>query len=409
MITTPAAEEHLLRDALQKSLGIELGELDIVSREPLGRGSVAGYRTFQQAERDAPAQELVYYVDTSRLPVGIETGLVLPDPASPDHPDARIWLHPADPHLPALAPAAFGNAAATLLARVGITGTALPELIAYRPARRAVLRVRHDHGAAWVKIVRPSRVGRIASIHESLHAHGLPTPLVLAWSPEGLLVLSEAIGTPADALDAPAPDALIDAVDEVRTRLAGAPLERSARASLSVHRGWYANRLAAALTKAGSGFADIADLPPAAELAAHAADIDARACAALDAAPFIAGASAPVTVHGDLHLGQLFLAPDGSVSGLIDLDTAGIGDPADDSAAFIAHALASVARAEDVATAETWEGRAAVALARWSPGEPRVRPLTAIHLLAHALGASELGQPVLTARLVNAAAHVLEV
>lgn len=391
-------ETTLLRGALRETAGLEVGELHLVSREPLGRGAIAGFRTFDTPVAEEPARELVYYVDTSRLPVAHETGLALGDPAEPD---ARIWLHPADPHLPALAPAAFGDAAATLLARINIHGTALPELVAYRPGRRAVLRVPHDRGTAWVKIVRPSRVGRIAGIHEALHAHGLPTPEVLAWSPEGLMVLDAAVGVPADAQDDTAvlgnPAALLDAIDELRTRLAAAPLDVPARESLSTQHDWYASRLALSLD-AGS------------TLQRLAAATSARAAAELEAAPLpVDGAS--ITVHGDLHVGQIFLGPDGTVSSLIDLDTAGKGDPAEDSAAFIAHALASVAMAAETPgqSVTRWDALAREARARWMPGAPRVRPLTAIQLLAHALGASELGLRSRAEHLIAAAAEVVDV
>lgn len=409
-------EARLLRDALREAAGVDAGELQLVSREPLGTGSIAGFRTFERPQAAAagatgtpgaaskpgtpstpaaPEREVVYYVDTSGTPVPHETGLALGDP---ERPDARIWLHPADPHLPALAPAAFGEAASTLLARIGLHSTALPELVAYRPGRRAVLRAPHTQGTAWVKIVRPSRVDRIAGIHGTLRAHGLPTPEVLAWSPEGLLVLGEAHGAPADARDAPPPAALIDAIDALRTRLAAAPLGVPARASLSAQQHWYANRLADSL--AGSAPAQ-----------ALARDVAARARDALEAAPFAEG-GAGVTVHGDLHLGQIFLGPDGAVTGLIDLDTAGGGDPADDSAAFLAHALASVAMAQEGAgsagpDAARWAAIAAEASARWMPQTSRMRPLTAIHLLAHALGASEAGMHARATRLIESAARVL--
>ncbi|MGZ8803915.1 MAG: hypothetical protein ACXWZG_01255, partial [Microbacterium sp.] len=117
---------------LAEALGLDAGLLAARTREPLGSGSVTGF------DVAAEGGDLRYYVDTSRHPVAVETGLALGDPAAPD---ARVWLHPADPHLPALAPAAFGHAAEALLARLGIVARESPSLVAYRPGRRAVLRV----------------------------------------------------------------------------------------------------------------------------------------------------------------------------------------------------------------------------------------------------------------------------
>src|SRR5690606_30011203 len=98
-------------------------------REPLGAGSVTGFQT-------SDAEPLLYFVDTSGLPVPAETGW--------SSGDARIWMHPADPHLPALAPVAFEHASEALLARLGIATSSAPQIIAYRPGRRAVLRVAAD-------------------------------------------------------------------------------------------------------------------------------------------------------------------------------------------------------------------------------------------------------------------------
>src|SRR5690606_7884641 len=50
-------------------------------------------------------------------------------------------------------------------------------------------------------------------------------------------------------------------------------------------------------------------------------------------------------VHGDLHLGQLLQVRPGGPLAVLDLDTGGLGDPADDDAALWAHLLATAYRA----------------------------------------------------------------
>src|SRR5690606_29749608 len=96
---------------------------------------------------------------------------------------------------------------------------------------------------------------------------------------------SHAVGEPATEVDWDAA-VLLDAVDDLRARLAAAPLDQPARTSLSRRLEWYVTRLRAALPEDGR--------------------VDEVALAAepmLDGAP-----PSPATVHGDLHLGQLFLS-----------------------------------------------------------------------------------------------------
>ena len=378
-------DASLLADALE----VPVGAVRAFSREPLGAGTVSGFLLGPAA---ASAQGLppdsVAYLDTSLLSVAQETGLVLDGVA-------RVWLHPADPHLPALAPAAFGDAAAVLLARLGVDATATPELVGYRPGRRAVLRVPTADGSAWVKVVRPSRIERVVTAHDALRGAGLPVPAVRGWSPEGLLVLDGAAGAPATEATWD-PHRLLDTVDDLRRRLAGVPLGWPARTSLAERLPWYLSRL-------------VQVVPDAERL--H--DIGGRIAQVLAAAP-----ASPATIHGDLHIGQLFLV-DAAVSGLIDVDTAGRGDAGEDAAAFIGHAVASALLTErrggevterrgGEVTERRGDGAAQVralaelAYQRWGD-DPRTRALTAVHLLGHALGAASGGDRARAAQLLDSA------
>ena len=351
---------------LCEALGVTPDAVALRHREPLGDGSVAG---FEVTAVDGAA---TVFLDSSRLPVPAETGLLHPD-------GVRAWTHPADPHLPALAAVAFESSARTLLARLGVAASAAPEIIGYRPGRRAVLRVGTDAGDVWVKVVRPHRAERIADIHTLLRAHGLPVPAVRAWSPHGLLVLDAAHGAPALDVDLDA-DVLLDGVADLRQRLAAVPFRVAARTSLTARVPWYARRLASALP----GDGDLVERAVAA-----ASDPDR---ASTDAAAPERG------IHGDLHLGQLFVEPGtGTVTGLIDVDTAGAGVDADDSAALIAHATAS-ALLSPPAGAE--RRVAAAARTRWGH-DARVAARTAVQLLGHALGAADGGDPTRARRLLQ--------
>ncbi|WP_394289422.1 hypothetical protein [Microbacterium sp.] len=361
MLPTVDPEADLLADALE----LDPAALQRISREPLGKGLVAGYRL-------PGPEEVISYVDTSLLAVPAETGLALEGVA-------RVWTHPADPHLPALPAAAFGHAVETLLARVGIPADAAPEIVAYRPGRRAVLRVPTADGLSWVKVVRPSRIERIVSAHTTLRAAGLPVPAVRGWSPEGLLILDAASGVPATETTWDA-EALLGEIDGLRAALAAADLAGKARTSFLDRRDWYVRQLQNALPALTDEIVDVAAL-----IAAEGTD------------------AAPVTIHGDLHLGQLFLDPNTrAVTGLIDVDTAGRGPTVDDSAAFLGHIVASAALTGLGGDAARVWTLAQAAADRWG-GDAGAAPLTAIHLLGHALAASHTGDQARAAGLLRVA------
>src|SRR5690606_33804762 len=101
------------------------------------------------------------------------------------------------------------------------------------------------------------------------------------------------------------------------------------------------------------------------------------------------------TIHGDLHLGQIFVDPDSplTITGVLDIDTAGTGDPADDAAALYGHLEVLTRHLES-------SGRSDAALrtrqlgAVWrdlwrrddDPGfRHRALAITATHLMGHAL------------------------
>ncbi|RZI80225.1 MAG: hypothetical protein EOO67_19645, partial [Microbacterium sp.] len=213
--------------------------------------------------------------------------------------------------------------------------------------------------------------------HTRLRDHGLPVPAVRGWSPEGLLVLDSAAGLA--ATEAPwDPGALVDAVDALRRSLAGAPLDWPARTSLADRLPWYLDRLRPLLPSSRERL-----------------DTLVEAVAAGLAEP----ASPPQTIHGDLHLGQLFVEGE-KITGLIDVDTAGRGAAGEDAAAFIAHALASAlltaARGGDEARVQAL---AVAGHARWGD-DRRTRALTAVHLIGHALGAASAGDRTRAQRLL---------
>lgn len=372
-------EERLLRDALGDQLA---GGLRVISRQPSGDGALTGFE--EQSERTRH-----WYVDTSRRRVEHETGVVLGDP---DRPEARIWLHPADPRLPALASASFPDAAATLMARMGVAIDRVPEMLVYRPGKRAMFRMRAGDRDTYLKVVRPESSALIVQLHESLRAGGVPVPHITGWSELGIVLTETAAGvrltSRLDDLDA---QRLLDSIDALRERIAGVTTGRDARTSLASRTPWYLRRIRAAVDRAAAAGDDAAAVLPLLDTLEGALD-------AADASDLVVPDADRRTVHGDLHVGQLFVADDDAsrITGVIDIDTAGLGDPADDEAALIGHLVASIALARaDEPRATGFRRLLDAAVARWlDPARPsgtRVAHRTTVHVLAHALAPAERG------------------
>ncbi|WP_186808068.1 phosphotransferase [Agrococcus baldri] len=406
----PSIEERMLRDALGEDLR---GELRVLSREPYGAGALTGFEESPPAGE--PVQTRYWYVDTSGKRVESETGFVLGDP---EHPQARIWLHPADPRLPALAPASFPDAAATLMGRLGVRLDRSPELLVYRPGKRAMFRMRAGERDTYLKIVRPDASASIVQLQESLRAGGVPVPLITGWSELGIVLTETAAGTPLTGrLDELDPERLLDSIESLREQMGAVDTGRAARASLADRRDWYLTRIASAAERAregaGAGAPGRAEAPSSARFAEHLAVVT-RMIESVDASALMVDDEVLRTVHGDLHVGQLFVAEGdaSAITGVIDIDTCGLGDPADDEAAFMGHLVASIVLARrDAARAAGFRRLLDAAAGRWlavdRPGARRVAHRTAVHVLAHALAPTERGDLEAAAAELAIGAEVL--
>lgn len=339
---------------LEKAIGVA-GRL--IAVEPFGEGSIARFTV------DAGEHAGDWFVDSSRQPVARETGFVI---RSRDGAHvARIWKHPFDPRLPALRTALDPDRLARISGAGGSEGGIDARVLAYRPGRRAVVRLTQHGVHLFVKVVRPGEAEDLAEIHRACRAAGVPAPEVVHWTPAGVVVVRDATGTPGpvEASRMPVTE-LLDAVDDLRERLRTVRTRRIARASVGSRVDWHLDRLAAALPER---VADVRAMRPA-------------------LVPRVRRAGPPSVVHGDLHIGQLFF-DGGRVSSVIDVDTAGLGDPADDAAAFVGHAIASAVRNEVAgrsADAALLQGLADEAADRWLH-DPHAAALTALHLTGHAI------------------------
>lgn len=235
---------------------------------------------------------------------------------SDGHRELGVWRFPHDPALPGLAAAVDPDRMRALLARFGLPAQGLTVHVrAYRPLRRAVVELRTSTASVFVKALRPDKVEALHHMHRA--AEGGIVPESLGWTGDGLLLLAGVGGRPLRRL-------LLSGNTIELERIDPADIVGTLRA------------LPAAFTEQGRR-------PGWADRARHYADVVARlhpdvgdrAHAVADAAE-----SRPtwpdVPVHGDFYETQL-LVSEGRLVGLLDLDTAGAGDPHDDPACLLGH------------------------------------------------------------------------
>ncbi len=225
-----------------------------------------------------------------------------------------VWRVPHDPRLPGLPRALDPGTTRRLLVDLGAADEEVTTTMrAYRPGSRAVVQVTGAHTSVFLKVVRAGRAERLHASHRSLPAD-LPVPMSLGYSSElGLVALQAMPGlTLRDVLEddtAAVPPAeslmaLLDRLPEIDDGTESlSPVERlpDLTRQMKALLPWQATRIDRLVEGIGPETA-----PPS------------------------------VPVHGDLYEAQL-LVEDGGYSGLIDVDTFGLGRPADDAATMIGH------------------------------------------------------------------------
>ncbi len=253
--------------------------------------------------------------------------------------EVAVWLHPHDPDLPALARAVYAEQLAELFSRERTFGVDVRaeqltlRMVAYRPRRRAVVRVVVALPAGprtvFVKVLRPGLFAAVLTRHRLLSGAGLPSPEVVLADDEGLLVTRELTGRPLatrifDQQAPCSPADLIGLLDAMPPAVA--TLERRPPWTDAV--GSYAELVASALPELGPELhrlagvitAGVGEIPPGEE-----------------------------ATHGDFYEAQIFVGG-GRVSGMLDVDTVGPGRRADDLGCLIAH-LTTVQRMNPAQTA----------------------------------------------------------
>jgi aminoglycoside phosphotransferase (APT) family kinase protein len=362
--------------------------------EPTDRGYLYGYNLELQSAH-GPREHRLVFVEESADSTPRRGVLTVPIGGAGD--SASVWLYPRDPVLPALHDLTDVVTARRVLAGIGIAiqPTSI-DVVSYRPGRRAVLRINTVRGSIYAKVVEPAKAESIAERHELYRANGLPVPKLFGWSADGVVAMSELPGVDAQSVVGRIQNqgAFLDQLEFLCALLAGVPAFNTARRSLLDRLDWYVTRLSE-------------HVPGEEERISYIAAA-IRRCGA-EGRDF---AHTPVTIHGDLHLGQLFVDANdpSSISGMLDIDTAGTGDPADDAAAFYAHLIAvgetaatfdQRSAAECFRLAEAW-------LSRWQRNAnagfaDRARAIAATHLFGHALRPLNNDSAAINRRLIDRA------
>ena len=238
-------------------------------------------------------------------------------------------------------------------------------MIGYRPRRRAVLKVEVGDPPTilYCKVLRERLFEDVIRRHEMLLAAGVPAPTIAAATDDALLLLHSLPGRPLvkalfDEDDPCTAEQLIHLLDAIPMSVA--QLERRPPWTDAVQH--YAQMVAAAVPGVTDKLAWLTQQVT-----------DGLASVPLGNEP----------THGDFHEGQVHVA-DGSIVGVLDVDTVGPGRRADDLACLIAH-LSTIQRMNPAQEARvhrlirTW---VPVFDARVDPTELRLRAAAVIISLA---------------------------
>jgi aminoglycoside phosphotransferase len=247
--------------------------------------------------------------------------------------EVGVWRFAQDPALPALQIVEDPTRVADLFSAHGVALARAPRIVvrAYRPAQRAVLEVSDGRSRWFVKVVKPAAVAGLRLRHDLLAAR-LPVPRVLAETADGMLVLTEAsgmllrdrlIGNTASGFAAlPSPAELEQLLDDLPEDLLRLPSHRSV-----LQRVHDSARVLGICAQSDPTVSAVL----AVELASEANRLVDQVLAASPGP-----AETHVPVHGDFYHNQL-LSDGSQVTGVLDVDTAGPGERADDWATLIAY------------------------------------------------------------------------
>jgi len=229
--------------------------------------------------------------------------------------EVSLWRYPNDPFLPGLAVGADPQRVLQLLADLDAPADEVRlRRRAYRAGRRAVIEATTPSARLFLKILRPRRTRPVFEAHDRL-AGLLPVPRSHGWNEElGIVALQAIGGVPLRTVlekgrrRLPSADQLKGLLDlfpepDEGDRVVSNPLHRAEE---------HARFLGLVVPDLQSRLVDLAGL--------------------LTAVP----SEANEFIHGDFHSSQI-LVEGAEIVGLVDIDTAGLGERSSDYAGLLAH------------------------------------------------------------------------
>lgn len=232
----------------------------------------------------------------------------------------HVWRHPDDPELPALRLACDPNELSEYFGEYADV-----ELLAYRPTRRAVVRVDLAEVSYFAKICRPTALNALETRFRMLERAGFPAPRLKRVDDRGLLVTSEIEGLPLNRVYAQFRDGQQRAMRRTLTSL------REALDSLPMVALGLAPRPAWVDRHRHYASAATAAIPE------RRADID-QLCADIAELCELGDFGPTVPTHGDFYEANVFIDPQtGYVSGVLDVDGVGPGHRVNDWACLLGH------------------------------------------------------------------------
>lgn len=314
LLTGARAGEVLTAAVRAMGQVLESWQVHTVHHRP-GAGVTVGYSASVRTMEGAPSSEYLC-ASTARLSNPMAPGVVRVAPLQAGDPEVHVWCHPADPELPALPVACTPT---LLSARLGTS--ARPTMVAYRPTRRAVVRVSTRQGRSYAKVLRPHQAPGYVARHQVLREAGLPVPAVLRHDPDGFVLLEEGRGRAlanllAAGMDAQEAGRVMDNLLGLLDALPASVMQLERRPAWSERVRHYAHAAATAL-------------PAQARRTRVVADGVEELMAACDPGPL-------VPTHGDFYEANILMRG-AEVSCLLDVDSVGPGFMVDDLACLLGH------------------------------------------------------------------------